>query len=91
MTKKKEEETTFEAGLGRLEELVESLEGEDLDLDRSLAVFEEGVRLARLLNRKLDAAEKKLELLLKDEEGRPLSEAFNLTADEPEDEDEGED
>jgi exodeoxyribonuclease VII small subunit len=83
---KKEEELTFEAGLTRLEELVHSLEGEDLDLDRSLAVFEEGVRLARLLNRKLDAAEKKLELLLKDEEGRPLSQAFSLTAGEAEEE-----
>ena len=77
MTKEK----SFEQGLGRLEELVDQLEEGELDLDRSLAVFEEGVKLSRELNRKLDEAEKKLELLLKDEDGSPLVRDFALEPD----------
>ena len=68
---KKKDEPRFEAGLARLEELVEALESGGLDLDKSLEVFEEGIKLSRLLNQRLDAAEKKLELLVKDEQGRP--------------------
>jgi len=82
---RKEKELSFEEGLSRLEELIEKLESGDLDLDQSLAVFEEGVKLSRELNRKLDEAEKKLELLLKDEEGGRLVQDFAL---EPEDFDE---
>lgn len=78
MSQKKEKEPTFEQGVARLEELIEELEGGDLDLDKSLAVFEEGVKLSRRLNRKLDEAEKRLELLLKDEDGGPLAEKFSL-------------
>ena len=55
----KNEELVFETGMERLEELIEELESGELDLDRSLAVFEEGIRLSRVLNRKLDEAEKK--------------------------------
>ena len=72
----KDKNLTFESGVVRLEEIVEALERGDLDLDKSLAFFEEGVRLSRELNKKLDEAEKKLELLLKDENGRPLSKPF---------------
>ncbi|MFH1092157.1 MAG: exodeoxyribonuclease VII small subunit [Pseudomonadota bacterium] len=69
---------TFEEGLSRLEELIQELEDGKLDLDRSLAVFEEGIKLSRVLGQKLDQAEKKLELLLKDEQGQPIIEEFNL-------------
>lgn len=83
MSRKKEKEPTFEQGVARLEELIEELEGGELDLDKSLAVFEEGVKLSRRLNRKLDEAEKKLELLLKDEDGGLLTEKFSLEPGEP--------
>jgi len=82
---RKEKELSFEEGLTRLEELIEELESGDLDLDKSLAVFEEGVKLSRELNRKLDEAEKRLELLLKDDKGDRLARDFAL---EPEDIDE---
>lgn len=85
MSDKKDKEQTFEQGLARLEELVEQMERGDLDLDRSLVVFEEGIMLSRLLNRKLDEAEKRLEILTRDENGSPLAQDLNL---EPEDMDE---
>ena len=72
MSKTKDDKMTFEAGVARLEGLIEELENGELDLDRSLAVFEEGINLSRQLNQKLDEAEKKLELLLKDENGQPM-------------------
>jgi len=79
MAKKREEK--FEEALKRLEEIVQKLEGGDLSLEDSLKYFEEGVRLSRFLSRKLEEAEKKVEILLKDEKGELKAEKF-----EPEDE-----
>lgn len=82
MTKTGNKEVTFEAGMGRLEELIEELEQGDLDLDKSLALFEEGVKLTRRLNMKLDEAEKRLELLIKDESGKRTVRDFDLDSEE---------
>lgn len=59
----------FEAALERLEEIVGRMESGDLTLDESLAMFEEGVRLAKHCTGKLDAAERRIEILLKGEDG----------------------
>lgn len=82
MSPPKKRELTFEEGLSRLEELIRQLERGELDLDTSLAVFEEGIKLSRNLNQKLTQAEKKLELLLKDENGQPVSTEFPVIPDE---------
>ena len=58
-------EVKFEEALKRLEEIVEDLEGGDLPLDASLAKYEEGVKLSVLCARKLEAAKKKIEVLIK--------------------------
>lgn len=62
----------------RLERLVAELEGGKLPLEKSLETFAEGVRLAREAGRKLDEAEKRVEELLRAEDGsvaaRPLGE-----------------
>ena len=63
---KAKKEGGFEQGLNRLEEIVARLEDEDLELEESLALFEEGVKLAEACGQRLDAAEKKVTLLLKD-------------------------
>jgi len=60
---------SFEEAIARLEGIVHELEEADLPLERSLAVFEQGVGLARLLHGKLNEAEQKVEILLKDEHG----------------------
>ena len=59
----------FEASLGRLEEIVKTLEGGEVALDTALALFEEGVGLSRLCHGKLKHAERRVELLLKDAAG----------------------
>jgi exodeoxyribonuclease VII small subunit len=59
----------FEDALSKLEKIVAKLEEGDVPLEDSLKLFEEGIRLARLCNQKLDEAEKKVEILLKNKEG----------------------
>ena len=60
---------TFEAALQRLETIVQRLEKGELPLEESLVLYEEGVRLARLCHGKLEEAEGRIELLLKDARG----------------------
>ncbi|NLL43921.1 MAG: exodeoxyribonuclease VII small subunit [Firmicutes bacterium] len=57
-------ELKFEEALARLEEIVRSLEQGETGLDESLVLFEEGVKLARFCNNKLDQAEAKIEVML---------------------------
>ena len=54
---------SFEQALTRLEEIVRSLENGQTKLEDSLALFEEGVRLVRLCNERLDGAEQKIKVL----------------------------
>ena len=72
---------TFEHALKRLEEIVEALETEDLDLDKSLQFFEEGVHLSRHCNQQLQAAEKRIDVLLTKADGELASESFILPED----------
>jgi exodeoxyribonuclease VII small subunit len=66
---KEPREMKFEAALERLEQLVKKLEEGDGSLDDSLKMFEEGVGLARLCGEKLDAAERRIETLVRTEDG----------------------
>lgn len=61
----------FEKKLKRLEEIVEKMEGNELPLEDSLKLFEEGVSLTRECQKKLTEAEQKVQILLNvDEEGK---------------------
>ena len=71
----------FEDALQRLEEIVEELEAGELSLDASLARFEEGVKLTRLCRNKLDQAQRKVEILLKDENGELQRAPFDEESD----------
>lgn len=55
----------FEEALGRLEEIVRKMETGDMSLEESLKAFEEGIKLARVCSRKLDEAERRVDMLLK--------------------------
>ncbi len=66
---KAKKEGGFEQSLKRLEEIVDKLEDEELELEEAIALFEEGVKLAEACGQRLDAAEKKVTLLLKDRQG----------------------
>ncbi len=60
----------FEKSLEDLENIVQRLDENELSLDEALSLFEEGIKLSRFCSQKLDAVEKKVEILLTDEEGR---------------------
>lgn len=66
----------FEGAMKKLEEIVHDLETGDLPLEESLKKFEEGVRLSQACFRKLDEAEKKIELLVKGEGGKLVARPF---------------
>ena len=71
----REDELSFEQILEQLEEVVESLEQGDAPLELALSTFERGVALSRLGARRLDEAERRIEVLMSDEgslKTRPL-------------------
>jgi exodeoxyribonuclease VII small subunit len=72
----------FEECLARLEQIVAALESGDLPLEESLKVFEEGVGLARHCGRYLEDAERRIEVLAKDESGAVTKRPFAAPTDE---------
>ena len=76
MNNDQEEPKSFEASLEALEEIVHQLEGGDLPLEKSLELFEDGIRLSRQCQERLNQAERRIEILLRDNQGRPVASAF---------------
>jgi exodeoxyribonuclease VII small subunit len=72
----------FEAALQRLEQIVDQLEAGKQSREESLQGFEEGVGLARHCGRYLDDAEKRIELLTRDESGALKTTPFDLADEE---------
>jgi exodeoxyribonuclease VII small subunit len=60
---------SFESALKELEGIVKQLESGEAKLEESLSLFERGIRLSRYCSQKLEEAEKKIELLVKDSRG----------------------
>ena len=65
-------EEKFEEALKKLEEIVKEMESGGLTLEESLKSFEEGIRLSRFCAKELDEAERRIEVLLKNEEGADI-------------------
>jgi exodeoxyribonuclease VII small subunit len=72
----------FEKAFQQLEQIVQRLEGEELPLDESLRLFEEGIGLSRFCHQRLEEVEKKIELILADAKGQPRTEPFPVDEDE---------
>jgi exodeoxyribonuclease VII small subunit len=71
----------FETSLVKLEDVVKRLESGELTLDEALKAFEEGVKHAAVCSRKLNEAEKKIELLIKHKDGSFHTEPFKNSND----------
>lgn len=76
MKNNKEEARSFEASLEALEKIVQELERGDLPLEKSLELFEQGISLSRQCQERLSQAERRIEVLLRDNQGRPVVSAF---------------
>ena len=77
MKKREAQSKNFESSLVALEKIVRELERGDLPLERSLELFEEGVRLSRECQERLNSAERRIELLLHDADGQPIISTFD--------------
>ncbi|MDH5764085.1 MAG: exodeoxyribonuclease VII small subunit [Nitrospinota bacterium] len=84
-------EIKFEKAMNRLEEIVEELEKGELDIDKSLEIFEEGIKMSRVCSKKLNEAEQKIEQLTKNQKGELVAELFPAGADEDEDDEDDDD
>lgn len=71
-------EDNFELNLKKLEELVKKLDSDELTLDESIALFEEGMKLSKKCSDKLESAERKINILLQDENGNEIEEKFEI-------------
>ncbi len=71
-------ELKFEQALDKLENIVEEMEEGSVPLDKSMKLFEEGVKLAKFCSIKLREVEKKVEILKKDVNGATSKEPFEL-------------
>jgi len=69
-------EKKFEEAMERLEQIVETLESGDLALDESLKIFEEGMGLVNFCTKKLEEAEQKVTILIKESEGNWTQQPF---------------
>ena len=72
----------FEEGLQRLEKIVQELEKGEVPLEKSLTLFEEGVRLSVACRQELEEAEGKVEILLK-QNGKLQAEPFEPLTEAP--------
>jgi exodeoxyribonuclease VII small subunit len=67
---------TFESSLEELERIVRELEQGEVPLERSLELFEQGVKLSRECQDRLNQAERRIEILMRDNQGRPVARPF---------------
>ena len=79
-------EIKFEKAIQRLEKIVDDLETGELDIDKSLEIFEEGIKMSRVCSKKLSEAEAKIEKLTQNQNGELVTELFPI-----EDEDDAKD
>jgi exodeoxyribonuclease VII small subunit len=73
-TRKKD--MNFEGAMEKLEEIVGKMENQELSLEESIKIFQEGIELVAACNKKLDEAERKISVILKNAEGKLVEGEF---------------
>jgi exodeoxyribonuclease VII small subunit len=76
----KKKSDLFEEALKKLQDLVEKLEKGDLPLEEAMECFSEGIRISQFCHNKLEEAEKRVEMLLKDQQGGWASAPFEANS-----------
>ena len=69
---------TFEEAMNELEEIVQKLEKGELPLEESIEYFQKGVELSRYCSKKLDEIERKITMLIEEENGNIKEEVFKV-------------
>ncbi|EPR13471.1 exodeoxyribonuclease VII small subunit [Ruminiclostridium papyrosolvens] len=78
MSKSVKIEKSFEEAIAELEQIVVKLEKGEATLEESITSFQQGIELSRYCAAKLDEAEKKITMLIQDEEGNLEEQDFNM-------------
>ena len=73
---------SFEEAMSKLEKIVQELENGDLPLEQAMEKFEEGIQLSKFCSGKLDETERKITILLQDQNGRTVEKPFPDEAEE---------
>ena len=73
---------TFEMAMKQLEQIVQDLETGDMPLEKAIKKFEEGIKISKYCSEKLDESERKITLLLRDSDGKKVSEIPFVTKNE---------
>jgi len=68
----------FEKSMKQLEEIVHDLEDGELPLEKAIKKFEEGMKLSKICSDKLNAVERKISIIMKDVDGRPMEKDFEV-------------
>lgn len=71
-------EIKFEESLKKIEDIVEKLESGDLPLEESLKLYEDGIKLIKTCLSKLEEVERKIEILVKDKNGKISAKPFKI-------------
>ena len=71
-----QESFNFEESMQKLVEIVKSLESENKSLEKNIQLFEEGLALSKELQKHLESAEEKIEILSKDQNGDLSADLF---------------
>ncbi len=79
---KKSEEISFEEAAEKLESIVEAMESDELPLEKLLVQYEQGAKLVKICEDKLEAAEKRITQLEKNMGGELSSRTLTLEEDE---------
>lgn len=61
---------SFEKAMEELEQIVQELESEELPLEKAIKKFEEGIKLSKFCNQKLEESEKKVTVLMEGQDGQ---------------------
>lgn len=72
---------TFEKAMAQLEKIVQDLESEELSLENAIKKFEDGIKLSQFCNEKLEASEKKINMLLKKSDDKIEEKLFDSDID----------
>jgi exodeoxyribonuclease VII small subunit len=77
---KKEPAQSFESSIERLETIVEAMESDKMPLEELLVRYEEGIKLVKICQEKLETAEKRIEIITRDAASKPQIQEFEPNA-----------
>lgn len=69
-------ERSFEEAINELESIVDKLEKGELPLDESIEIFQKGIELSKFCSKRLDEVERRISILIEDEDGQIKEEKF---------------